>query len=104
MKRLILVLVLALLLVGFAASNVNQVKGKWGAPAKVEDRGDTNVYYNYFYRGKVSGLTSEITPAGVTAGWVIVEIITDLNGKVLKMRKYLKQPKPEDVKQGTHLK
>lgn len=77
---------------GCTTPHINQIRDKWGPPAKVEDRSDTIVYYYYFHKGKVTGLTSTITSVGATSGWVVVEIITDRDGKILKKRKYWKQP------------
>jgi len=78
--------------------HINQIKDKWGPPAKVEDRGDTLVYYYYFYRsgGRVF-ITESILAAwaydkATRPGWIVVEIITDLEGKILSRRKYWKQP------------
>jgi len=80
-------------------SNISQVRDKWGDPAKVEDRGDTIVYYYYFYQGRGVGYdpgdSGGITLGRVTTGIVVVEIITNREGKILKKRKYWKQPKVE---------
>ncbi len=95
MKRLVLALILPLLL-GGCYTHINQVKDKWGPPAKVEHRKDTMVYYYYFYKGKAVVFGGDTVAGGeVTAGWIVVEITTDPKGKILKKRKYSKQPKLE---------
>lgn len=89
-KRLVVVLILVVLLSG-CTTHINQVKDRWGPPGKVEDRPDTVVYYYYFYKTQV--VRRPYTPPEVREGWVVVEITTDLDGKILKKRKYWKQPK-----------
>jgi hypothetical protein len=95
-KRFALSVILVLLFFGCATTTISQVEDKWGPPAKVEDRGDTIVYYYYFYKGKGIGYdpgeSGGIVWGQVTGGWIVVEIITDRNGKILKKRKYWKQP------------
>lgn len=88
-KRLVVVLILVVLLSG-CTTHINQVKDRWGPPAKVEERADTVVYYYYFYKTKV--VRRPYMPPEVMKGWVVVEITTDLDGKILKKRKYWKQP------------
>ena len=98
MKRILIITLVMLFLVGCAGrpgTHINRVTDRWGDPAEVEDRGDTIVYYYYFQKGKVSALTGDMTHGYVTGGWVVVEIITDRDGKILKVRKYWKQPKRE---------
>jgi starvation-inducible outer membrane lipoprotein len=78
-------LVLALFLAG-CYTHISKVEDKWGPPAKIEHRKDTIVYYYYFYKGE------ERLGGDVVAGYVVVEITTNLEGKILKKRKYWKQP------------
>jgi len=96
MKRLGLVLTLTLFLIACATTHINQVQNKWGPPAKVEDRGDTIVYYYYFIKGRSTGYhpgsRGGIVFGRSTVGVVAVEIITDRSGNILKKRKYWKQP------------
>ena len=95
MKRLAIVLALSLLLIG-CYSHISQVKEKWGPPAKVEYKRDTITYFYYFHKGKATVYHGDYLSSGsVTAGWITVEIITDRSGKILKKRKYWKQPKVE---------
>ena len=71
------------------------MQDKWGPPAEVEDRGDTIHYFYYFHHGRIKGSivdADKITGTGITTGWLVVEIVTDKNGKILKKRKYWKQP------------
>ncbi|MFX0198210.1 MAG: lipoprotein [Candidatus Hodarchaeota archaeon] len=84
MNRLILVLVLALFLAG-CYTHINKVQDKWGPPAKVEDRGDTRIYYYYFPATDYGWGASK-------SGINVVELITTPEGKILKKRQYWKQP------------
>jgi len=96
MKRLTALLLLLLVILSGCYTHINKVKDKWGPPAKVEDRGDTIVYYYYFYRGKSTGYhpgdRGGIVVGSSTVGVVVAEIITNREGKILKKRKYWKQP------------
>jgi len=85
LKQKVLILALAVLLIG-CYTNINRVKDKWGPPAKVEYGKDTIVYYYYFSKGEVRAGGDWV------GGYVVVEITTDPNGKILKKRKYWKQP------------
>lgn len=74
-----------------------QVEDKWGPPAKIEYRNDKIVYYYYFYKRKVKGGIVGSGPIAMGSGeletgWIILEVIAGQDGKVLKMRKYWKQP------------
>jgi hypothetical protein len=97
---LAVLILLVVLLMGCTTTSphINQIKDKWGPPAKVEDRGDTIVYYYYFYRGggriavTDSPLATLIMDKTAKAGWYVVEITTDAEGKILRKRKYWKQP------------
>lgn len=95
MKRLLGAILVALFL-SACYGNINKVKDKWGPPAKVEYQEDTIVYYYYFYRGKAIGYdpgnSGGVTFGKTTVGIVVVEIVTDKNGKILNKRKYWKQP------------
>jgi len=94
-KKVLIGLICLFLLLG-CYRNISQVEYKWGPPGKVEDRGETLVYYYYFYRGRGIGYDpgygGGVTLGRVTAGIVVVEITTDKTGKILKKRKYWKQP------------
>jgi hypothetical protein len=96
MKRVAIALILLLLLVG-CYKHISKVEHKWGPPAKVEDRGDTIVYFYYFYKATGSaiiptGKRGAMVLASGTEGIVVVEIITDRSGNILDKRKYWKQP------------
>jgi len=75
---------LFVLLLG-CATNINQVKDKWGSPAKVESQGERLIHYYYFYVERVGRF-------GTKSGLVVHEITTDKDGKILRTRKYWKQP------------
>ena len=54
--------------------------------------------YYYFQKGKASGLavggSSVASVSGdYTAGWLVYEFTADESGKIIKERKYWKQPK-----------
>ena len=94
MKRLAIVLASALLLIG-CYSHINRVKDKWGPPAKVEYQQNKIIHYYYFYQDRTRGYIP--AKGGLflltgRAGWYVVEIITDRDGKILSKRKYWKQP------------
>jgi len=94
MKKLSILIILFALILG-CYRNISQVERKWGPPAKVEDKGETIHYFWCFYHTKVKGSlvnANKISGTGITAGTLVVEIITDRNGKVLDKRKYWKQP------------
>jgi len=78
---------LFVLLVG-CTTHINQVKDKWGPPAKVESREERLIYYYYFHVERVGRF-------GTKSGVVVHEITTDRDGKILGTRKYWKQPKIE---------
>jgi len=65
--------------VAAGVSHIRRIENKWGPPAKIEHTDETDIYYWY---GKKRG------------GTVVVEFVTDKNGKVLKVRRYWKQPTP----------
>jgi hypothetical protein len=83
LKRLVMVVVLVVVLTGCTTSHthIHQVRDKWGPPAKLERQEHTIVYYYYFQK---------IFPYD---RWVVVEITTDLEGKILKEIEYVPQPK-----------
>lgn len=97
MNKLALLFFILIALAG-CYKNIDKVEKKWGPPAKVEERGDTLVYYWYFYTSQVKGSVvhakkfSVLGPTSVTYGVVVIEIITDKTGKILEKRKYWKQP------------
>jgi hypothetical protein len=77
-------ILLSVLLFG-CTTHINQVKDKWGPPAKVESQGERLIYYYHFYVARVGKF-------GAKSGWVVHEITTDRDGKILGTRKYWKQP------------
>jgi len=90
--RIIFILV-ALFFLSACYHNISQVMNKWGPPAKIEQTNGKVVYYYYFYRrGGAAYATNRFASWGETGGWLVVEITTDLNGKILKKREYWKQP------------
>jgi hypothetical protein len=110
MKKLVVyslfgfVLALALFLSGCATLTLSKVENKYGPPSKVEREGDTITYYYYFYKGKVRagavGAGPVVMGSGELAeGWIVVEFVADSSGKVVKKKKYWKQPKLEPQRQ-----
>jgi hypothetical protein len=75
-KLTLCILILFFFLFG-CAHYINEVENKWGPPHKVENRGDTTVYYYYSPGGRV------------------VEFITDRNGKIINKRRYYRAPKSQ---------
>jgi len=80
-KRMLCILVLFLFLFG-CAHYIKEVENKWGPPHKIENRGNTIVYYYYSPGGRV------------------IEFITDQNGKIINKRRYYKAPKLESQGQS----
>jgi len=69
------------------------VEDKWGPPAKIGRREDQIIYYYYFQKGKAVVVGSSTVASGqLTSGWVVVEFTADSSGRILKTRKYWKQP------------
>ena len=98
MKRVAIVLILALSLIG-CYRNIAKVERKWGPPARVEDRGDTIVYFYHFHKEYASVYARRGFGTGhATYGIVVVEITTDRNGRILGKRKYWKQPTEDQPK------
>ena len=98
----IVVILIAFMLIcfGVAASHISRVQEKWGAPGKIEKIGDKTIIYYCFKKGKASGLAvggSNVAVKGgdYTAGRLVYEFTTDPTGKIIKERKYWKQPKLE---------
>ena len=80
MKKLIVCLLMGLFLGCTTYTTIQQVENKWGPPARVEQRGDTTIYYYHWRRN---------------FKWYTVEITTDKEGKIVSKRKYRPQPKFE---------
>ena len=96
MRKVFLISLLALVLFS-CAHTLSSIEDKWGPPGKIEKLGDKTIYYYYFQKGKVSGLAvggSSVTSVSgdYTAGWLVYEFTADENGKIIKERKYWKQP------------
>jgi uncharacterized protein YceK len=101
MKKILLVLAMAVL-VG-CATNINHVQDQWGPPAKVEQLENGNsVWYWYVNTGKGSAVAGVVGDQGSGiaigqgtsySGWMVHELTVDKEGKVIKKRKYWKQPK-----------
>lgn len=90
MKKLILLVVVLGLLVGGCATTLNDLRDKWGPPAKCEKRGELTVCYWYFYLGNGPAPDSyEIRPAD----WKCGEVTVGKDGKVIKVIRYWMQPK-----------
>ena len=93
MKRLIILLFAIIFIFACKPSTLDQVKDKWGPPAKIVESGNTVPWFYYFYAGH--GRISPIATATVMKNYIVVEVIADSSGRVLKLRKYWKQPEKE---------
>lgn len=101
MKKLCFVLILVLFPFG-CVHTISQIEEKWGPPTKVEKFEDKTIYYyyyrHYYLKTKPGGLTvrGDSVPgatADYTVDWVIYEFTADETGKIIKERRYTKQPK-----------
>jgi hypothetical protein len=91
--HLIASLVIALFLVGCAATRINQVEQKWGPPAKVEKLNGNSIYYWYFYKGRAIGVGGRnLALAQYSEGLVTYEYTVDEAGTIINQRRYWKQP------------
>lgn len=74
MKRLVVLLLVTMMIVGCAAKiGRYQSKNKLGDPAKVVETDNGKIYYWYFYKG---------------GNQITLEVTTDKNDKVRNERKY----------------
>jgi len=115
MKKVLIILMLAMLASGCSYSTLNKIEHKYGRPGRVEiecidtTACDENTYYNnrdavkhiiwfYYWQTNRSRAVavggSNVAFVGVDdyAGWLCWEIIADKNGEVITHRKYIEQP------------
>jgi hypothetical protein len=98
MRKVFLISLLALVLFSCAHTlTLSSIEDKWGPPGKIEKLDGKTIYYYYFQKGKASGLaigSSSVTglSGDYTEGVLVYKFTGDESGKVIKQRKYWKQP------------